>query len=77
MNELELTIASIKIQPFKDIYQMNVAFDKGTIFKKEVLDDDTKFKLQDITTAIVNDKEYTFIKLDNDFNTFLFYFIQI
>ena len=34
MNELELTIASIKIQPFKDIYQMNVAFDKGTIFKQ-------------------------------------------
>lgn len=34
MNELELTIASIKIQSFKDIYQMNVAFDKGTIFKQ-------------------------------------------
>ena len=34
MNELELTISSIKIQTFKDIYKMNVAFDKGTIFKK-------------------------------------------
>ena len=32
MNELELTISSIKIQTFKDIYKMNVAFDKGTIF---------------------------------------------
>ena len=31
MNELELTISSIKIQSFKDIYKMNVAFDKGTI----------------------------------------------
>ena len=30
MNELELTISSIKIQSFKDIYKMNVAFDKGT-----------------------------------------------
>ena len=28
MNELELTISSIKIQTFKDIYKMNVAFDK-------------------------------------------------
>ncbi len=34
MNELELTISSIKIQTFKDIYKMNVAFDKGTIFKQ-------------------------------------------
>ena len=34
MNELELTISSIKIQSFKDIYKMNVAFDKGTIFKQ-------------------------------------------
>ena len=43
------------------------SIDKGTIFKKEVLDDDTKFILQDISTAIVNDKDYTFIKLDNVF----------
>ena len=34
MNELELTISSIKIQTFKDIYKMNVAFDKGNIFKQ-------------------------------------------
>ena len=34
MNELELTISSIKIQSFKDIYKMNIAFDKGTIFKQ-------------------------------------------
>ena len=34
MNELELTISSIKIQTFKDIYKMNVALDKGTIFKQ-------------------------------------------
>ena len=34
MNELELTISSIKIQTFKDIYKMNLAFDKGTIFKQ-------------------------------------------
>ena len=34
MNELELTISSIKIQTFKDIYKMKVAFDKGTIFKQ-------------------------------------------
>ena len=34
MNELELTISSIKIQTFKDIYKMNVASDKGTIFKQ-------------------------------------------
>ena len=33
-NDLELTISSIKIQSFKDIYKMNIAFDKGTIFKK-------------------------------------------
>lgn len=39
----------------------------GTVFEKEVLDDDTKFILQDISTAIVNGKEYTFIKLDNVF----------
>ena len=30
-NDLELTISSIKIQSFKDIYKMNIAFDKGTI----------------------------------------------
>ena len=36
MNELELTISSIKIQTFKDIYKMNVAFDKDerNLFKK-------------------------------------------
>ena len=34
INELELTISSIKIQTFKDIYKMNIAFDKGTIFKQ-------------------------------------------
>lgn len=33
-NNLELTISSIKIQSFKDIYKMNIAFDKGTIFKQ-------------------------------------------
>jgi len=33
MNELELTISSIKIQTFKDIYKMNVAFDKGKTFR--------------------------------------------
>ena len=34
MNELELTISSIKIQTFKVIYKMNIAFDNGTIFKQ-------------------------------------------
>ena len=34
MNELELTISSIKIQTFKDINKMNVVFDKGTILKQ-------------------------------------------
>ena len=33
MNELELTISSIKIQTFKDIYKMIDAIDKTTIFK--------------------------------------------
>ena len=30
----ELTISSIKIQEFKEIFPMNLAFDKGTIFKE-------------------------------------------
>ena len=29
MNELELTIASIKIQPFKDIYHLNNLINHG------------------------------------------------
>ena len=33
-NDLELTISSIKIQSFKDIYKMNIAVDKGTILKQ-------------------------------------------
>ena len=50
-----------------ELSDLIISIDKGTIFKKEVLDDDTRFILQDISTAIVNDKEYTFIKLDNVF----------
>ena len=34
MNELELTISSIKIQSFKDIYKMNVALIKELFFKQ-------------------------------------------
>lgn len=33
MNELELTISSIKIQKFKNIYGMNEGFYAGTIFR--------------------------------------------
>lgn len=33
MNCLELTISSIKIQCFENIYPSNIAFCRGTIFK--------------------------------------------
>lgn len=34
MNELELTISSIKMQVFREIYNINIGYERGTIFKE-------------------------------------------
>lgn len=34
MNELELAISSIKMQVFKEIYNINIGYERGTIFKQ-------------------------------------------